>query len=118
MSFRAWRRLHLGASGVLGAMALLHSALTPALYNGWGPDAAWFLGTGLGLLLLAIVNWTHLGLEPCRLPTAAVLRWANAGFLGFGGAAAIAVPEPPAYVIVAGLAAQALASWRTLPGPD
>jgi hypothetical protein len=35
----------------------------------------------------------------------------------FGVAAAIAVPEPQAYVVVAALVLQALASHATLPGP-
>ena len=44
-----WRRRHLAASGVVGLIALVHSALTWRFFAVWTPDAVWFLGTGLGL---------------------------------------------------------------------
>jgi hypothetical protein len=117
MSFKAWRRLHRAASAVLAGLATLHSALTPLLYGAWTREALWFLGTGLGLFLLAAVNWAHVGTEPCRQPTAPLIRWANVGYLAFGIGALLAVPEPQAFVIVASLAAQALAGWATLRTP-
>lgn len=117
MSFNSWRGLHLVASAVLASLATLHSALTPVLYDNWTQEALWFLGTGLGLLLLAVVNWTHVGLEPCRQPTAPLIRWANVAYLVFGVGALLAVPEPQAFVIVAALAAQVLAGWATLRTP-
>lgn len=112
-----WRRVHLASSGVLGVLAVLHSGLTLVLYRQWDADAVWFLGTGLGLLLLSALNVTHLGLEPCRDPTAPVMRWANWVFLAFGIGAAAAVPEVQALVIVAALVGQVVASMKTLPGP-
>lgn len=116
-SYAHWRRLHLTASVGLGLLAAAHCVYTTFVFATWTPDAVWFLGTGLGLLLLAALNVSHIGEEPCRLPTTRPVRGANWVFLVFGGAAALAVPEPQAYVIVACLAAQALASRRTLPGP-
>lgn len=101
----------------MALLAALHSALTLVLYRRWDADAVWFLGTGLGLLLLGALNLSHLGLEPCRDPTAPVVRWANWVFLAFGIGALVAVPEIQALVIVAGLLGQAVASIRTLPGP-
>jgi len=49
---------------LLCLLALGHSTLTFHLYSPWTADAAWFLGTGLGLLLLAVLNLTHIGIEP------------------------------------------------------
>jgi hypothetical protein len=109
--------MHLVASWILAGLALVHSSLTPMLYHEWNPDAVWFLGTGLGLLFLAGSNLAHVGLEPCRQPTAPFVRWANVVFLAFGAAALIAVPEPQAAVIFVALAAQAIAGWATLKGP-
>jgi hypothetical protein len=117
MSFKVRRGLHLVASVVLAGLATLHSALTPVLYDTWTQEALWFLGTGLGLLLLAVVNWAHVGLEPCRQPTAPLVRWANVVYLVFGVGALLAVPEPQAFVIVAALAVQVLAGWATLRTP-
>lgn len=116
MTFWAWRRIHLAASWILAGLALLHSGLTPVFYHDWNADAVWFLGTGLGLLFLAGSNLVHIGIEPCRQPTAPYVRWANIVFLGFGAAALVAVPEPQAAVIVVALAAQSLAGWTTLRG--
>jgi hypothetical protein len=112
-----WRRAHLVASSVVTLFALLHAGLTPMLYGTWTPDAVWFLGTGLGLLTVGVLNLTHLGVEPCRQPTAKMVRWTNYLFAIFGVAGAAAVPEPQAMVLIAGLIGQALASHWTLPGP-
>lgn len=114
--FRLVRRAHLVASGLVALFALIHSILTFVMLE-WGPYAVWFLGTGLGLLLLSVLNLTHIGIEPCRRSTARLIRWCNWGFALFGGAAVFAVPEPQAYAVLAGLAGQAVAGQWTLPGP-
>lgn len=113
-----WRRVHLGASGLLALLAVIHSVLTFVIYSGWSAEAVWFLGTGLGLLLLAVLNLTHIGVEPCRHFSARVVRFSNLVFALFGVAAVVAVPEPPGYAVFAGLVAQALAGQWTLPGPE
>jgi hypothetical protein len=63
------------------------------------------------------MNWSHVGIEPCRLPTAPVVRWANFIFVVYGVGAVVAVPEPQAYLILAALALQAIAGSVTLRGP-
>lgn len=75
--YRTWRSAHLAAAGLLGLLAVVHSALTFALYPTWSPDAVWFLGTGIGLLLLAVLNWAHIGVEPCLQSTTRLVRIAN-----------------------------------------
>lgn len=105
------------ASGLLLILGVLHSALTPVLYSAWSPSAVWFLGTGLGLLLLGALNVSHVGTEPCRQPTARLVRWANWLFLLYGIGAVVAVPEPQAVAVLLGLAGQAVAAHWTLPGP-
>lgn len=114
MTFAVWRKVHRVATGVLGGLAVVHSGLTSVFYDSWSPEAVWFLGTGLGLLFLAVGNWSHVGLEPCDLPTAPVIRWANVLFLLFAVGAVIAVPEPQAFVILAAIAVQAIAGFVTL----
>jgi hypothetical protein len=113
-----WRRVHLGASGLLALLALAHSVLTFVFYSDWSADAVWFLGTGLGLLLLAVLNLTHIGVEPCRQVSARVVRLSNPIFAILGVGAVIAVQEPQAYVVLVGLVGQALAAQWTLPGPE
>jgi hypothetical protein len=95
----------------------VHCAVTPIIYSTWSAGAVWFLGTGLGLLLLGALNLTHVGVEPCQEPTARLTRWANWLFLVFGLGALAAVPELQAMAIVLALAVQAVAAHRTLPGP-
>jgi hypothetical protein len=119
VTLNAWRRVHRAATGTLAVISILHCSLTFSIYAGWTPDSVWFFGTGLGLLFLAVVNWAHVGLGPCDLPTAVVVRWGNWVFAVFGVTAVLAVPEPQAYVILALLVIQAVASMNTLrPGPD
>ena len=114
--FVPWRIAHRSASFALAALAIVHVALTVTLYDSWSPDAVWFVGTGLGLLLLAGMNLAHVGLGPCTMPTAPAVRVANWLFVLFGFGAFLAVPEPQAGVIVAALVIQAISSHRTLPG--
>jgi hypothetical protein len=114
---RFWRRVHLTSSGLLCLLATIHSALTPFLYSAWEPEAVWFLGTGLGLLLLAVFNLAHIGIESCRRPSARLIRWANWPFALFGLSVVLAVPEPQAFVVLAALIGQAMAGHFTLPGP-
>lgn len=115
--FDSWRRIHRVSSGTVALIALVHCAMTFMIYQEWNADAVWFFGTGVGLLTIAIMNIAHVGLEPCSLPTAPVVRWLNWVFVGLGLAALSAIREPQALVIVAGLLGQAIASLATLSGP-
>lgn len=117
MSFASWRRIHRVSSGTVGIIGLVHCAVTFVFYDHWSPNAVWFFGTGVGIVTIAIINFAHVGLEPCRQPTAPVVRWLNCVYVGLGLAALIAVPEPQAVLIVAGLIGQAVAGFFTLPGP-
>ena len=112
--FARWRRVHRPASLALGLVAVAHSALTAHFYHSWGPDALWFLGSGLGLFLLAVMNVAHVGLERCTMPTAPVVRAANWAFVMFGASALLAVPEPHVAGILLLLALQAVSSQYTL----
>jgi len=116
VTFAAWRRIHRAASASVAAIALLHMGLTAPVYGAWSPAALWFFSAGLGLLLLAVVNWAHVGLAPCQLPTAPVVRWANVGYVLLGVAALVAVREAQALLLMASLAIQAVASHHTLRG--
>ena len=102
---------------MVALVALVHCAMTFMIYQDWNPDAVWFVGTGTGLLAIAVMNIAHVGLEPCRQPTAPAVRWLNWLFVALGLAALYAVPEPQALVIVLGLLGQAIAGLATLQGP-
>lgn len=115
--YARFRIVHLMAAGILTLLAIIHSGATWWIYDAWSPDAVWFLGTGLGLLLLGLLNLSHIGIEPCRQPTTRLVRIANWGFAAFGVAAVLAVPEPQAYAVAATLIIQAIACRWTLPGP-
>ena len=117
MNYPIWRRVHKSSSAVVGFIGLVHCAVTFVFYKEWLPNAVWFFGTGVGILTIAVVNLAHVGLEPCRQPTAPVIRWLNCVYVGLGLAALVAVPEPQAVLIVAGLIGQTVASFVTLPGP-
>ena len=112
-----WRLIHRLASGTVSLIALAHCAVTPLVYSRLSPNAVWFLGAGLGLLLLGVLNWAHIGVEPCRMNTAPVIRWANVVFLAFSLVVLGAVREPQAWAVFVGVLGQAVAGWFTLPGP-
>ena len=92
--------------------------MTACLYEQWHSDAVWFFGTGLSLIFVSAMNWAHIGLAPCNLPTAPVVRYANTVYALFGLGSAVAVPEPQTFVLVGALMVQAVASRVTLIGPD
>lgn len=114
MTLGNWRRIHGAATAVVGLLGLAHSVLTFAFYPRWTAGAAWFLGAGLGLVLLAAVNGAVLTEARASGATTRVVCVANWSFVVFGLAAAWAVPQPQAFVVVAGLVGQALAGFRTL----
>ena len=116
--FPTWRWIHRTSSGLVALVSLVHIAVTFVMYDEWSPDAVWFFGTGVGLLSIAVMNIAHVGLEPCRQPTASVLRWLNWVFVVVGAGATYAIREPQALAIVLGLVGQAIASTVTLPGPS
>ena len=102
------------SSGAVILVALAHCGVARLVYSRLSPNAIWFPGTGLGLLLLGILNWAHVGVEPCDMPTAPVIRWANVFFLVFSFGAVAAVNEPQAWVVVASLLGQTVVGWFTL----
>lgn len=115
--YPTWRRLHLLASWTVTGVGLAHCAVTVFAFHAWNERAVWFLGAGLGVLLVGTVNLAHIGLGPCRMPTTRFVRAANWAYLVFGAAALLAVPQPQAFALVLALGLQAIASRVTLPGP-
>lgn len=100
MSYGVWRKVHRSASYLVALIAIVHMGMTFVIYDEWSPDAVWFGGTGVGLLWMAVVNTAHVGLEPCRQPTAPIVRRLNWVLVALGLAAIAAVPEPQAYAIM------------------
>ena len=115
--FPMWRRLHFGASSVVALIGALHVGVAPFLYRHWAPDAVWFVGTGLGLLFIGLLNLAQLQAGPAWDHTARITRWTNYAFAIFGIAAVVAVPKAEAVALLSGLILEALASHWTLPGP-
>ena len=109
------RRIHIGTSALICIISIAHLAVTFWMYPALSPDAVWFFGAGLGIFLTAL-NLAHIGVEPCRQPTARFVRLANVVYALLGVISLRAVPEPQAFALAALLMAQALISHWTLPG--
>ena len=75
------------------------------------------IDAALSLLLLSTLNLSHIGIEPCRMPTTKLVRIANWVFALFAVAVCTAVREPHAYALAGLLTIQAAMSHWTLPGP-
>lgn len=54
------KALHTVASLLIVALGLLHCAFTFFEYHGLSYEAAWFLGTGVGIVLAGFINITML----------------------------------------------------------
>jgi len=115
--YPGWRRVHLLASWLVVGVGLAHCLVTAFAFRAWSPNAAWFLGAGLGVLLVGLLNLVHVGHSPCRMPTTRFVRLVNVAFAVFGVAVMFAVPEPQAVVLVVALGAQVQAGRITIPGP-
>jgi hypothetical protein len=115
--YAGWRRVHVLASWLVIGVGAAHGIVTAFTFRAWSPEAVWFLGSALGVLLVGSLNLVHIGLGPCRMPTVRFVRAATLVFALFGAAALVAVPEPQAVVLVVGLGALVLAGRVTMPGP-
>jgi hypothetical protein len=115
--YAGWRRLHLSASWIVTAIGITHCVMTAFAFRTWSADSVWFLGAGLAVVLIGLLNLVHIGIQPCRMPTVRFVRAANWVFTVFGASALLAVPEPQAIALVTGLMVQSLASRVTMPGP-
>jgi hypothetical protein len=116
-SYPGWRRVHLLASWAVVGIGLAHCLFTAFAFRTWSPDAAWFLGAGLGVLVVGLLNVVHIGSSPCRMPTVRFVRIVNLVFFAFGLVTLFAVPEPPAVVLVVAFGVQLFAGRVTIPGP-
>lgn len=117
IGYETARRIHLVLSWIIAAIAIVHIGLVVPVYREWSPDAAWFVGTGIGLLVLAALNLAHIGVEPCHQPTARFVRAVNWLYAVFSLVTLLAVPEPQAVALALLLLAQSVVAFSTLPGP-
>ena len=104
-------RMHQVSTIILLVLGTLHTALTGPLYRALAPEAVWFAGTGLGLVLLGALNWA-VRRNPAEVTARRVCVVADWVLVVFGVAAVIAVPEPQAFVVlVAALGAAIGLTW-------
>lgn len=87
------------STGLLLVLGALHAALTPFLYRAPTPEAIWFVGTGVGLVLLGAVNQVARREAP-RTPVRRLALTANWAPAAFGVLVIIAVPRPQAVPVV------------------
>ena len=111
--------VHRWTGVLLALLGTVHTALAvPSLAKGPEPDAVWFAGTGLAMLLLVLVNVAFRRGGSRDAVTRRLTHAANVGFLGFGAIAVLAVGEPQAFAILVLLAAQALAAFGLPPSAN
>ncbi len=108
-------RVHLVCSWAITVIALVHIGVT-ATFHQWNAGAVWFSATGLGFLLLAVLNLAARS-DRAALRVRSVVRVANVVALAFSLAAVVAIPDPQAFVLVAALVGQAVAALKVLARP-
>jgi hypothetical protein len=89
------------SAGLCGLLGLIHTSVTFIVYRSVSPGAIWFAGTGVGMLLLAVINiiaWRTSYSDPfVRYSTVA----ANLAMSILGLFAVKAVAEPQAFAVLA-----------------
>lgn len=102
-------RLHCTATYLLVALGLVHAGLAPVFYDELTPNTVWFVGAGLALVFLGLLNASADLADVGRVWV--MCRVANVVALAFGALAVVAVPEPQAFVGLVLLAALAATSF-------
>ena len=92
------RRLHMIATSVIALLGVAHVALTPVFHPGLGEAAMWFAGSGLALLLAALLNVQALR-APRTASTTAIAG--NVAATAFFALLVVVVPEPQVAVALA-----------------
>ena len=95
-------RVLLAASTALCALlGLVHLGFGFVTYRQLSPEAVWFVGTGIALLVFPALNWaTFAGPSP-RLPVRRLVLTLDALMVAFGVVVVRAVPAPQAYALLA-----------------
>ena len=85
-------RLHRTATYLLVVLGLVHAGLAPVFYDDLTPNTVWFVGAGLALVFLGLLNASAALAGVTRVW--AMCRVANVAAIAFGALAVVAVPEP------------------------
>jgi hypothetical protein len=100
------------SAGLCGLLGLIHTTVTFVAFRTLSAGAIWFAGTGLGMLLLALINvaaWRGSYRDPLvRYGSIA----ANTAMTILGLLAVRAVPEPQAYAVLASFVGLLITSLR------
>lgn len=95
-------RVLLGVTASICALlGVVHVGFTFANYDHLSPEAVWFAGTGMALLLLAALNWATLAGPPPRPGIRRLVVGLDLLMVAHAVLAVRAVAEPPAYLVLA-----------------
>ena len=95
------RVLFAASTALCALLGLVHLGFGFVTYRRLSPEAVWFAGTGIGLLLFPALNWaTFAGPSP-RLPVRRLVLALDALMVAFGVVIVRAVPAPQAYALLA-----------------
>lgn len=106
------RRIHWTATIIALLLGAAHLALTPVFHPQLGEPAMWWAGSGLAVVLAALLN-LQLLLRGALRP---ILLLANLATAGFWASLAPVVPEPQVFAGLAAFAVLTFTGWR-LAGP-
>lgn len=107
--------IHRSSGLLLLLLGLIHSALTACIYGDLGADALWFAGTGLAMVLVALLNMVVRRTGTSDAGVRLICHGANLAFLLVGVWGILAVGEPQAYVGFALHVAQTLSAFALFP---
>ena len=88
---------------VCGLIGAIHTGFTFVAFDHLSQSALYFAGTGIGTIVLVLFNVAVLGAKTPPVHTRLLLNSANTLMTVFGLVAVSVVPEPQAFVGLAGL---------------
>ncbi|MBI4410715.1 MAG: hypothetical protein HY561_13475, partial [Gemmatimonadetes bacterium] len=90
------------------ALGLLHTGLALVVYDHLTAGALWFAGTGLLIMIMAVLNWLVLRTGARDSAVNRIAAAANLVVAAFAGIASLLIQEPQAYALLALFVAGAL----------
>ena len=95
------RILFAASTNICALLGIAHLGFGFVTYRQLSPEAVWFAGTGMALVLFAAPNWATLAVPTPRLHVRRMVLALDVLMVAFGVVVVRAVPEPQAYVLLA-----------------
>jgi hypothetical protein len=106
------RYVHITAMFTLGALAVFHLMIAPAMFDELSGRLIWYIATDFGVMCLIFLNFVVRYVPPSESLPWLLCHTANGSGVALGVINLIAVPEPINIAVLAAYAALAVGAYR------